>query len=157
MRLDRNTALKGREAADGDKLEAGVILVVPGAHHLLISEKDAGTVEIVEKTSDDRFVPSVNITMSSAARVYGGNVTGVLLTGMGNDGADGLKEIREAGGHTIAESEESSVVYGMPRAAVKKGGVQDVLHLDRIGSRLVELSRSAIGLKNNRSGGTKEP
>jgi two-component system chemotaxis response regulator CheB len=157
MRLDRNTALKGKEAADGDKLEAGVILVVPGAHHLLISDQDAGTVRIVEKSGEDRFVPSVDITMSSAARIYGRNVTGVLLTGMGNDGADGMKRIREAGGHTIAESEESSVVYGMPRAAVKKGGVQDILHLDRIGSLLVEQSRTAAGLKNNRSDGTKKP
>ena len=157
MRLDRNTALKGREAANGDKLESGVVLVVPGGHHLLISDQNSGTVEIVEKNSEDRFVPSVNITMSSAARVYGGSVTGVLLTGMGNDGAEGLKSIREAGGHTIAESEESSVVYGMPRAAVKKGAVQDVLHLDMIGSRLVELSREATGLKNNRSDDTKKP
>lgn len=157
MRLDRNTALKGKEASDGDKLEAGVVLVVPGGHHLLINDQSAGTVKIAEKTSEDRFVPSVNITMSSAVDAYGGNVTGVLLTGMGNDGADGMKRIREAGGCTIAESEESSVVYGMPRAAVKKGGVQDVLRLDRIGSRIVELSRRAAGLKNNRSDGTKKP
>jgi two-component system chemotaxis response regulator CheB len=157
MRLDRNTALKGREAADGDKLEAGVVLVVPGAHHLLISDQNDSTVRIVEKSSEDRFVPSVDITMSSAASIYGGNVTGVLLTGMGNDGAEGMKKIREAGGHTIAESEESSVVYGMPRAAVKKGSVQDVLHLDRIGSRLIELSQTVTGLKNNRSDGTKKP
>lgn len=157
MRLDRNTALKGREASDGDKLEAGTILVAPGGHHLVISDKGDHKVQVVKKTDQDRFVPSVNMTMSSAAKVYGKSAIGVLLTGMGNDGADGMSRIRESGGHTIAESEESTVVYGMPRAAQQKGAVQEVLHLDRIGMRIVELSRPQSGLKNTRSGGTKKP
>ena len=157
MRLDRNTALRGREAADGDKLEVGTILVVPGGHHLVVSGKDDRVVEVVEKTDQDRFVPSVNVTMSSAAEVYGQRTIGVLLTGMGNDGAEGLNSIKEAGGHTIAESEESSVVYGMPRAALQKGAVLNVLHLDKIGSRIIELTRTATGLKNTGSGGTKKP
>lgn len=157
MRLDRNTALRGREAADGDKLEVGTILVVPGGHHLVVSGKGDRVVEVVEKTDQDRFVPSVNVTMSSAAEVYGQRTIGVLLTGMGNDGAEGLKRIKETGGHTIAESEESSVVYGMPRAALQKGAVLNVLHLDKIGSRIIELTRTATGLKNTGSGGTKRP
>jgi two-component system chemotaxis response regulator CheB len=157
MRLDRNTALKGKEAADGDKLEAGTVLVAPGGHHIVISGKRDRVVEVVERKDSDRFVPSVNITMSSAAEIYGDRTIGVLLTGMGNDGADGLNRIKEAGGHTVAESEESAVVYGMPRAAVQKGAAQEVLHLDKIGSRIVELTRNATGLKNTRSGGTKKP
>jgi two-component system chemotaxis response regulator CheB len=157
MRLERNTALKGKEAVDGDKLEVGTILVAPGGHHLVISGKKNPMAEIVEKTDQDRFVPSVNVTMSSVAAVYGEMAIGVLLTGMGNDGADGLYQIREAGGYTIAESEESSVVYGMPRAAQKKGAVQDVVHLDKIGSRIIDVTRTATGLKNTRSGGTKKP
>jgi two-component system chemotaxis response regulator CheB len=157
MRLDRNTALKGMEAADGDKLEAGTVLVAPGGHHIVISGKMGRVVEVVERKQTDRFVPSVNITMSSAAEVYGERTIGVLLTGMGNDGADGLNRIKEAGGYTIAESEESAVVYGMPRAAVLKGAAQDVLHLDKIGPRIVELTREVTGLKNTRSGGTKKP
>ena len=157
MRLDRNTALKGKEAADGDKLEAGTVLVAPGGHHIVISGKRGRVVEVVERKDSDRFVPSVNITMSSAAEIYGDRTIGVLLTGMGNDGADGLNRIKEAGGHTVAESEESAVVYGMPRAAVQKGAAQEVLHLDKIGSRIVELTRDATGLKNTRSGGTKKP
>lgn len=157
MRLDRNTALRGREAADGDKLEVGTILVVPGGHHLVVSGKGDRVVEVVEKTDQDRFVPSVNVTMSSAAEVYGQRTIGVLLTGMGNDGAEGLKRVKETGGHTIAESEESSVVYGMPRAALQKGAVLNVLHLDKIGSRIIELTRTATGLKNTGSGGTKRP
>jgi two-component system chemotaxis response regulator CheB len=156
MRLDRNTALKGKEAADGDKLEVGTILVAPGGHHLVVSGKKDRKVEITERTDQDRYVPSVNITMASVAEVYGARTIGVLLTGMGDDGADGLSKIREAGGQTIAESEESAVVFGMPRAALKKGAVQDVLHLDKIGSRILELTRAATGLKNTRSGGTKK-
>jgi len=154
-RLDRNTPLGAKEAEDGDRLEAGKILVAPGGHHLLISESRDSTVRVVEKTDKDRFVPSVNFTMSSAAKTYGDHAIGVLLTGMGNDGAEGLFDIREAGGYTIAESEESSVVYGMPRAAVQKNAVQEILHLDKIGSKIVELTRAVTGLKNTRSGGTK--
>jgi len=157
MRLDRNTALKGKEAVDGDKIEVGTILVAPGGHHIKISEKKNRMAEVVERTDQDRFVPSVNVTMSSAAAVYGRMAIGVLLTGMGNDGAEGLYQIKEAGGYTIAESEESSVVYGMPRAAQQKGAAQEVLHLDKIGSRIIEMTRAATGLKNTRSGGTKEP
>jgi len=157
MRLDRNTALTGKEAADGDKLEVGTILVAPGGHHLIVSGNKDRQVEVVERTDQDRYVPSVNVTMSSAAEVYGERTLGVLLTGMGNDGAEGLNKIKEAGGQTIAESEESAVVYGMPRAALQKGAVQNVLHLDKIASRIVELTRAVTGLKNTRSGGTKKP
>jgi two-component system chemotaxis response regulator CheB len=156
-RLDRNTALKSSEASDGDLLRPGTVLVAPGGFHLLVSTSSEGVVEVVEKSEVDRFVPSVNRTMTSAAAAYGDLVTGVLLTGMGNDGAEGMRKIRDAGGHTIAESEDSAVVYGMPRAAVQNGAVVEVLHLDKIGPRLVELSRKATGLKNNRSGGTKRP
>jgi two-component system chemotaxis response regulator CheB len=157
MRLDRNTALTGKEAADGDKLEAGTILVAPGGHHLVVKGKTSRIVDVVERKEQDRFVPSVDVTMSSAAEIYGERTIGVLLTGMGNDGAEGLNQIKEAGGHTIAESEESAVVYGMPRAALQKGAVLNVLHIDKIGSRIVELTQTAIGLKNSRSGGTKKP
>jgi two-component system chemotaxis response regulator CheB len=157
MRLDRNTALKSKEAVDGDNLEVGTILVAPGGHHLIVSGEKNRMAEIVEKKDQDRFVPSVNVTMSSAAAVYGEMAIGVLLTGMGDDGAEGLNQIKEAGGYTIAESEESSVVFGMPRAAQKKGAAQNVLHLDKIGSRIIELTKTATGLKNTRSGGTKKP
>jgi two-component system chemotaxis response regulator CheB len=156
-RLEKNTDLRSLEASEGDLLRPGTVLVAPGGHHLLVSPDSEGTVEIVEKTDEDRFVPSVNRTMSSAVDAYGESVTGVLLTGMGNDGAEGMKKIRDAGGHTIAESEESSVVYGMPRAAVQKKAVVEVIHLDKIGPRLAELGRKATGLKNKRSGGTKSP
>jgi two-component system chemotaxis response regulator CheB len=151
MRLDRNTALAGKEAEDGDKLTPGTILVVPGGHHLLITGKGSPKIKIIERQEGDRFVPSVDRTMASAAETFGSRAIGVLLTGMGNDGAEGLSKMREAGSLTIAESEESSVVFGMPRAAIQKDAAQDILHIDRIGARIVELTRTLSGLKNDRS------
>lgn len=151
MRLDRNTALAGKEIEDGDKLQPGMIYVVPGGHHLLISGKSNPKARIVERQEGDRFVPSVDRTMDSAAETFGARAIGVLLTGMGNDGAQGLSKMRESGGLTVAESEESSVVFGMPRAAIQKGAAQEVLHLDLIGSRIIELTRGLTGLKNHRS------
>jgi len=154
-RLDKNTALSGREAADGDRLERGLILVAPGGYHLVVKEGGDHTVEVLEKRDEDRYIPSVDVAMSSVARVYGVRAIGVVLTGMGIDGAEGLKMIKEAGGHTIAESEESSVVFGMPRAAVKKNAAAEILHVDDIGPRIVELTGTVTGLKNALSDGTK--
>ncbi len=151
MRLDRNTALAGKEAEDGEKLRPGTVLVVPGGHHLLITGRVSGKVKIVERQDGDRFVPSVDRTMASAAEAYGAGTIGVLLTGMGNDGAEGLLKISQAGGLTVAESEESSVVFGMPRAAIQKKAARDILHLEHIGSRIMELTGILTGLKNDRS------
>ena len=155
MRLGRNTDLEAREAVDGDLLEAGTVLVVPGGHHLVFREEGKPAVKVFERKETDRFVPSVDMTMTSAAKVFHAMAMGVLLTGMGNDGAEGLLRIKEAGGVTIAESEESAVVYGMPRAAVKKGATSQIYHIDRIGTTILELTGSVIGLKNARSDGTK--
>jgi two-component system chemotaxis response regulator CheB len=155
MRLDRNTSLSGKEASDGDKLTPGTILVVPGGHHLVITGMGVNAkVKIIERQDSDRFVPSVDMTMASAAENFGSRAIGVLLTGMGNDGAEGLLKMKEAGGFTMAESEDSAVVFGMPRAAIQKGAAQDILHLDRIGGRIVELTGSLSGLKNGRSDDT---
>ena len=83
--------------------------------------------------------PSVDVLFRSVARAAGRNAYGVILTGMGCDGAKGLLEMREAGAHTIAENEETSVVFGMPKAAIETGAAAEVLPLDRIAPRLVEL------------------
>ncbi|MDF1535590.1 MAG: chemotaxis-specific protein-glutamate methyltransferase CheB [bacterium] len=154
MRLDRNTALDGKEAEDGDKLSPGTVLVVPGGHHLVITGRD-GKIKIVERQEGDRFVPSVDRTMTSAAETFRDRTIGVLLTGMGNDGAEGMLRISEAGGFTLAESEESSVVFGMPRAAIQNNAAQDVLHIESVGSRILELTGTLTGLKNDRSGDNK--
>jgi two-component system chemotaxis response regulator CheB len=125
--------------------------VVPGGNHLEIVKQQGYEAALREKSKGDRFVPSIDMTMASAADVLGARTIGVLLTGMGNDGAEGLLKIKQAGGQTIAESEESTVVFGMPRAAVQKGAAGSVLALNRIPQKVQELSQVISGLKNDRS------
>ncbi len=151
VRLDKNTPFKVREAEQGDPLVPGQVLVAPGGNHLEIVKQRGYVAAIREKSKGDRFVPSIDMTMASAVDALGARIIGVLLTGMGNDGAEGLLKIRQAGGQTIAESEESTVVFGMPRAAVQKGAAGSVLVLDRIPQKVQELSQVICGLKNDRS------
>ena len=96
-------------------------------------------VEIKEGPLVNRHRPSVDVLFRSAARYAGNNAIGVILTGMGNDGARGMKEMHDAGAHTIAQDEQSCVVYGMPKEAYKMGGVDDVVALDKINNHLVRL------------------
>ena len=84
-------------------------------------------------------MPSVNAMLTSVARVYGNRAMAVILTGMGNDGSQGVRRIKEAGGGVIAEAEESAVVFGMPREAIATGVVDKVAHLDRLAARIMEL------------------
>jgi two-component system chemotaxis response regulator CheB len=154
LRLDRSLSLRSKEAEEGDLLVPGNVFVAPGGYHLVIDGRGNRSVRIVDKKKGDRFVPSVDVTMKSAAKVYGAAVIGVILTGMGNDGAMGLLEISKAGGYTIAESEGSSVVFGMPRAAVQAGAARNIEHLDRVGARILEFTESLTGLKKARSDDT---
>ena len=150
-RLERNTSLKCKEAEDMDRLLPGRILVVPGGFHLSFRGGGNRLVKVFPKGDGDRFVPSVDITMKSAGQVFGPSAIGVLLTGMGNDGAQGLLEMKKAGGYTIAESEESAVVFGMPRAASKVNAARAILTIDRIGKKILERTGVLTGLKNGRS------
>jgi two-component system, chemotaxis family, protein-glutamate methylesterase/glutaminase len=154
QRLDRCTSFSAREAEEGDTLAQGTVLVAPGGYHVVLSREGKGQVSLREKREGDRFVPSVDVTMDSAAALFGARTLGVLLTGMGDDGANGLLAIRKAGGRTIAESAETCVVYGMPRAAAARGAAEDVLPLDKIPARVSELARAISGLKNGRMDAT---
>ncbi len=129
-RLDRLSRLQVGEAADGDQLRPGRALVAPAGRHLRIT-RDL-TVELAAEPADAKHVPSVDVTMKSAAQARPGAVLGILLTGMGQDGAEGMVTIRKSGGLTLGESEASCVVYGMSRAAEQKGGVDAVLPLPEI-------------------------
>jgi two-component system chemotaxis response regulator CheB len=136
--LGTESRLDVREAADGEPLRAGRVLLAPTGRHLLVAE---GVARLSDAPPVDTFRPSVTPLFVSAARAYGPRACGVLLTGMGRDGADGLKAIKDAGGPTIAQDEATSAVFGMPRAAIELGAVDRVLALDEIPRALVELTR----------------
>jgi two-component system chemotaxis response regulator CheB len=136
--LASESRLRVCEARDGDALRPGLVLVAPSGRHLLVGE---GVVRLSDAPPVETFKPSVTPLFLSAARRYGPRVCGVLLTGMGRDGADGLKAIRDAGGPTLAQDEATSAVFGMPRAAIELGAVDRVLPLEEVARVLVELTR----------------
>jgi two-component system chemotaxis response regulator CheB len=136
--LATESRLEVREARDGDRLRPGGVVLAPSGRHMLVAE---GAVRLSDAPPVDTFKPSVTPLFLSAARVYGARACGVLLTGMGRDGAEGLRAIRDAGGPTFAQDEATSAVFGMPRAAIELGAVDRVLPLDEIPRALVELAR----------------
>jgi two-component system chemotaxis response regulator CheB len=118
QRLDRYSYLNVTEATDGAPVRAGTALVCPGNLCMEVFASERPRVRLRAPTSSERYVPSANLLLSSAAVAYGSNAVGVVLTGMGDDGALGARAIADRGGQVIVESEQSSVVYGMPRAAL---------------------------------------
>ncbi len=139
-RLDRSCALSVHEAADGMPIEAGHAYVAPGSHHLLVAREGARYVcRLSAADPVNRHRPSVDVLFRSVANVAGANAIGVILTGMGDDGARGLLELQEAGAPTIAQDEATSVVWGMPGSAVKLGAAEQVLPLGRIAQTLLRL------------------
>jgi two-component system chemotaxis response regulator CheB len=138
-RLDRSCRIEVKEAAHGDRLHPGRALVAPGDRHLAL--RRAGTEYVVDVLAGPPVSlhrPSVNVLFRSAAQVAGANAAGVILTGMGDDGADGLAELRAAGARTFAQDEASCVVFGMPKEAIARGAVGHVLPLTRIAPALLE-------------------
>jgi two-component system chemotaxis response regulator CheB len=129
-RLNAHCRLSVSEAQDGEPLVPGRVVIAPAGRHLTFRANLA--VALSAEPADARHVPSVTVMMLSAAWVRPGRVLGVLLTGMGDDGADGMVAIRAGGGVTVAESEESCVVYGMPRAAAARGGAERLLPIDAL-------------------------
>jgi len=127
-RLDSISAVRVREAAHGDLVEAGLVLIAPGDRHLEFD--DQGRVRLVDGPELHGVRPAADVTMRSAAQVFGRRAIGVVMTGMGRDGAEGLKAIKDAGGATLAQDQPTSVVYGMPRAAAETGAVDRVVPLD---------------------------
>ena len=122
-RLDDHCALKVVEGRSGMPVQPSVCYVAPGGMHLCLHRKISGEVVIRTPTTPATlFVPSVGVMMESVLNIYGSDTVGVLMTGIGDDGADQMVAIRHAGGYTIAESEQTAVVYGMPREAVERGG-----------------------------------
>lgn len=137
-RLDEVSAIRVKEAQSGDILQAGRALICPGNRHLKVKKMPLGDVVVLtdeEKVNGHR--PSVDVLFRSVADEFGSKVVGVLMTGMGDDGAEGMGAIKNAGGVTIAQSEDSCVVYGMPKAAIERGYAMRVVALDSLVSTLV--------------------
>ena len=136
-RLDSLCRLQVAEAAEGERLLPGRVRVAPAGRHLRVTANLA--VILAAEPRDAKHIPSIDLALKSAARARPGRVLGILLTGMGEDGADGMVAVRAGGGLTIAESEESCVVFGMPRAAWTRGGADYLLPLPEITGYLERL------------------
>ena len=137
-RLDECCAIDVKEAASGDLLLAGRALICPGNRHVRVKRMPLGDIVVLsEEPKVNGHRPSVDVLYRSVAQEFGRDAVGLIMTGMGEDGADALREIRESGGMTIAQDEESCVVYGMPRAAIDRGSVMRVVPLDALANTLM--------------------
>jgi two-component system chemotaxis response regulator CheB len=143
-RLDGRLPLSVREAAHHDRLRAGAVYIAPGGLNLTV-EREQEALRAVLTTAPENALhrPSVDVLFASAAEATHGRLVAVLLTGMGFDGAAAMAELARRGVHTIAQDRASSIIFGMPRAAIEAGGVLEVLALERIGPRLRELLAGA--------------
>jgi two-component system chemotaxis response regulator CheB len=147
QRLDQTCRINVKEAQDNDTVIPGRALIAPGNCHMLLKRSGARYyVEIKDGPLVSRHRPSVDVLFRSTARYAGANAVGVIMTGMGDDGAQGLLEMKTTGGHTIAQDEASCVVFGMPAEAIKRGAATKVLSLERIAG---EVLRSCSGQTPN--------
>ncbi|MBI4689813.1 MAG: chemotaxis response regulator protein-glutamate methylesterase [Nitrospirae bacterium] len=141
-RLNRLSEVRIKEAEDGDTVEKGSVLICPGGYHMILRRKGQRCyATIKEATYEDKYVPSVDMMMASVAEHYGNKTMGVVLTGMGSDGKKGIVEIKSRGGYTIAESEETAVVFGMPAEVISTGAVDSILPLPEIPMKLTNIVR----------------
>jgi two-component system chemotaxis response regulator CheB len=139
-RLDKLCAISVKEAQEGDPLLPGTALIAPGGYHMSFKRTEGGVAATLKQAvAEDKFSPSVDAMMRSAAVNFGKRTMGVILTGMGNDGREGMTLIRGLGGRTIAESPETAVIYGMPKEAVEAGAVEKSMPLDKIAAEILRI------------------
>lgn len=142
-RMNSCSAMTVKEAQDGDQILPGHVYIAPGDSHLLVDRNGARYLcRLSDGLAVNRHRPSVDVLFRSVAQQVGTNAVGALLTGMGTDGAQGLREMKEAGAPSVAQDEASSVVWGMPGEAVKLGAAEHVLPLKHIAHKLLELTQS---------------
>lgn len=142
-RLDGLCQIEVREAEHGDAVLRGRALIAPGDRHLLLERRGARYhVAVREGPLVSRHRPSVDVLFRSAARAAGANAVGIIMTGMGDDGARGLFEMMQAGGHTVAQDMATSIVFGMPKEAIARGAARKVLALERIAGEIMQATRS---------------
>ncbi len=139
-RLDSVSELAIREAAPGDRLEIGSVLIAPGGYHLTVDR--AGQIALNQHPPVHGVRPSVDVTMTAIAQHFGASVVGVVLTGMGSDGANGAALIHAAGGRVIAEDESTCVVWGMPRSVIESGVADEVAPLPRVAAAIEKAVRA---------------
>ncbi len=139
-RLDGICRITVREAQDGDTMLRGQALIAPGNRHMLLKRSGARYyVEIKDGPLVSRHRPSVDVLFRSAARYAGANTVGVIMTGMGDDGAKGMREMFDAGAHTVAQDEQTCIVFGMPNEAIKLGGVRKVMPLGNLAGEILRM------------------
>ena len=143
-RLDALCAISVREASEGDRVAAGSALIAPGNQHMRIArEGNAYKVVLGSDPPVQRHRPSVDVLFSSCAQVAGARAIGIIMTGMGHDGARGLLSMRHAGARTLAQDEATSAVFGMPRAAISLEAAEQIVPLERLAETALRLVRSA--------------
>lgn len=136
--LAASSKLKIKVAKDGDALMPGMVLIAPPDRHMVVLQR--GRITLKEGAPVDGHIPSATLLLESAAKTYGRRAAGVILTGMGTDGADGLLAIKQSGGVTLAQSQESCVVFGMPGAAIARQAVDHIVHGDALSQALLKVA-----------------
>jgi two-component system chemotaxis response regulator CheB len=142
QRLNSECAVSVKEADDGDHVVPGRVLIAPGGLHMLLQRSGANyfvTLRDGPQVCHQR--PSVEVLFNSVAKFAGSNAIGAILTGMGDDGATGLLNMRQAGAHTIAQDEQSCVVFGMPKEAIARGGAERIVSLTKVAETLINFAR----------------
>ena len=144
-RLNSICEIEVREGQNGDRVIPGRALIAPGGRHMMLKRSGAQyVVEVVDGPLVNRHKPSVDVLFRSVAKFAGSNALGIIMTGMGDDGARGLKEMHDAGAKTIAQDEASCVVFGMPKEAIKLGAADQTLPLQRIPDAMIAYTRMAM-------------
>jgi two-component system chemotaxis response regulator CheB len=145
-RLDATCRVRVKEAESGDLVLDGRALVARGNHHLVLRRDPRGfAVDVIDGPLVSGHRPSVDVLFNSVARVAGATAMGVIMTGMGSDGADGLGAIRQAGGATVAQSQATCLVFGMPGEAIARGAAERVVPLDQIAAVVMQPRRATEG------------
>ncbi|MCE9501143.1 MAG: chemotaxis response regulator protein-glutamate methylesterase [Leptospira sp.] len=139
-RLNDNSAIRVKEAENGERVEAGTAYLAPGDYHMKATRSDLNiSIELDHGSQVNGHRPSIDVTLDSLRLTYGTSILGVIMTGMGKDGAHGIKAIRDGGGFTIAQDEKTSVVFGMNRQSIEMGAVDSVLPLEKIAMNIVRI------------------
>ena len=150
-RLDGLCKIRVKEAQDGERILPGHGYIAPGGMHFSVERSGANYIARVQDgEAVNRHKPSVEVLFNSAARVVGQNALGIMLTGMGADGAKAMKTMKDAGSYNLVQDEATCVVFGMPREAINAGAADEVLPLHQIATRLIERLRSTAGMSMNR-------